>query len=155
MLQLQLCTTWATPTHHLSGLGQVSSFLLWKMVQETERLEEMTKSIMLTLALVTMDSLKFHLGLPSTPYWQVTPETALQAFQGWPTCRAGGLRLSSTPLNTPSCMPMKRDYVHEGLWINQQCSCVEDWMNKVAISLTIKMLQTVCTGKLTEGTKNS
>jgi hypothetical protein len=37
---------------------------------------------------------------PSTPCGQATPERALQPFQGWPARRAGGLRLSSTLLDT-------------------------------------------------------
>jgi hypothetical protein len=28
MLQLQIRTTWATPTHHLSGFGQVIIFIM-------------------------------------------------------------------------------------------------------------------------------
>jgi hypothetical protein len=43
---------------------------------------------------------------PSTPCEQATPETARQLFQGWPTHRAGGLRPSSTLLDTPRCMSM-------------------------------------------------
>jgi hypothetical protein len=37
---------------------------------------------------------------PSMPCGQATPEATLQPFQGWPTYRAGGLRLSSTFLDT-------------------------------------------------------
>jgi hypothetical protein len=36
----------------------------------------------------------------STPCGRATPETALEPFQGWPACRASGLRSSSTPLDT-------------------------------------------------------
>jgi hypothetical protein len=43
---------------------------------------------------------------PSTPCWQATPKTVLWPFQGWPTPRAGSLRPSSTPLNTPCCTPL-------------------------------------------------
>jgi hypothetical protein len=38
---------------------------------------------------------------PSTPCGRATPETALQAFRGCPARRVGGLRPSSTPLDTP------------------------------------------------------
>jgi hypothetical protein len=37
---------------------------------------------------------------PSMPCQQATPKTALQPFLGWPARRAGGLRQSSTPLDT-------------------------------------------------------
>jgi hypothetical protein len=40
---------------------------------------------------------------PSTPCGQATPETASWPFWRWPACRAGGLRASSSPLDTPSC----------------------------------------------------
>jgi len=43
---------------------------------------------------------------PSTPCGRVTPETALCSFQGWPTCRVGGLRPSFIPLDTPRHTPM-------------------------------------------------
>jgi hypothetical protein len=45
---------------------------------------------------------------PSTPFGEVNPETALQPFQGWPTHKAGGLRPSSSPLDTPRRTPMLR-----------------------------------------------
>jgi hypothetical protein len=35
------------------------------------------------------------------PYGQATLETALWLFQGWPTHRAGGLRLFFIPMDTP------------------------------------------------------
>jgi hypothetical protein len=41
---------------------------------------------------------------PSTPCGRATPQTALQLFLGWPTHRAGGLRPSSSPLDTPCRM---------------------------------------------------
>jgi hypothetical protein len=43
---------------------------------------------------------------PSTPCGLTTPETALRPFLGWPGHRAGGLRPSSTPLDTPRRTPM-------------------------------------------------
>jgi hypothetical protein len=43
---------------------------------------------------------------PSTPCGRATSETASWLFQGWPACRAGGLRPSSTPLDTPRRTPM-------------------------------------------------
>jgi hypothetical protein len=39
---------------------------------------------------------------PYTPCGRATPQTALWPFGGWPTRRAGGLRPSSSPLDTPS-----------------------------------------------------
>jgi hypothetical protein len=39
---------------------------------------------------------------PSMPCRRATPETTLQLFLGWPANRAGGLRPSSTLLDTPS-----------------------------------------------------
>jgi hypothetical protein len=38
---------------------------------------------------------------PSMPCGQATPETASQLFRVWPIRRAGGLRPSSIPLDTP------------------------------------------------------
>jgi hypothetical protein len=38
---------------------------------------------------------------PCTPCGRATPETALREFQGRHTCRAGYLKPSSTPLDTP------------------------------------------------------
>jgi hypothetical protein len=38
---------------------------------------------------------------PSTPCRRATPETAFRPFRGWPAHRAGGLRPSDTPLDTP------------------------------------------------------
>jgi hypothetical protein len=40
---------------------------------------------------------------PSRPCGRATPETVLRPFQGWPAFWAGGLRPSSTPLDTPCC----------------------------------------------------
>jgi hypothetical protein len=39
---------------------------------------------------------------PYTPCGRATPQTALRPFGGWPARRAGGLRPSSSPLDTPS-----------------------------------------------------
>jgi hypothetical protein len=39
---------------------------------------------------------------PSTPCGRATPQTALRLFGGWPARRAGGLRPSSSSLDTPS-----------------------------------------------------
>jgi hypothetical protein len=38
---------------------------------------------------------------PSTPCGRPTPEMALMPFRGWPAGKRGGLRPSSTPLETP------------------------------------------------------
>jgi hypothetical protein len=38
---------------------------------------------------------------PSTPSGRATPKTALRPFRGWPARRMGGLKPSSTPLDTP------------------------------------------------------
>jgi hypothetical protein len=43
---------------------------------------------------------------PSTPCGWAIPETALWPFQGWPACKADGLRLSSTPMDTPRRTPL-------------------------------------------------
>jgi hypothetical protein len=43
---------------------------------------------------------------PATPSGRATPKMVLQPFQGWPPCKAGGLRPSSTPLDTPRRTPM-------------------------------------------------
>jgi hypothetical protein len=43
---------------------------------------------------------------PSMPCRRTTPEPALQPFQGSPTHTAGGLRPSSTPLDTPRRTPI-------------------------------------------------
>jgi hypothetical protein len=43
---------------------------------------------------------------PSTPCRQAILKTVLQLFRGSPTCRVGGLRLFSTPLDTPRRTPM-------------------------------------------------
>jgi hypothetical protein len=42
---------------------------------------------------------------PPTACGRATPKTALRPFQGWPTRRAGGLRPSSTLLDTPCRTP--------------------------------------------------
>jgi hypothetical protein len=52
---------------------------------------------------VPMDSLKFHSG---PPYSTLLRPVALWPFHGGPTCRAGGLRPSSIPLDTPRRTPM-------------------------------------------------
>jgi hypothetical protein len=39
---------------------------------------------------------------PSTSCGRATPEKALRLFQGWPACRVGGLRPSSTPFGHPT-----------------------------------------------------
>jgi hypothetical protein len=44
---------------------------------------------------------------PSTLCERATPETALRPFLGWPAHRAGGLRPSSSLLDTPRHTPMK------------------------------------------------
>jgi hypothetical protein len=44
---------------------------------------------------------------PSMPYGWATPKTVLQLFQDWPTYRAGGLRPSTTPLDSA-----RRTYMH-------------------------------------------
>jgi hypothetical protein len=46
---------------------------------------------------------------PSMPWGRVTPETALLSFLGWPAHKAGGLRPSSTPLDTPRRTPLFKD----------------------------------------------
>jgi hypothetical protein len=46
---------------------------------------------------------------PSMPCRQATHEKALQPFQGWPACRARGLQVSSTLLDTPHCTPILRN----------------------------------------------
>jgi hypothetical protein len=50
---------------------------------------------------------------PYTPCGRTTPETALRPFRGWPAHRAGGLRPSSSPLDTPSRIWAYSD--HSGL----------------------------------------
>jgi hypothetical protein len=45
---------------------------------------------------------------PSTPCGRATHETALWPFQGWLAHRAGGLRQSSTSMDTPCRTPMSR-----------------------------------------------
>jgi hypothetical protein len=47
----------------------------------------------------------------SKPCGQATSETNLQPFQEWLTHRAGSLRPSSTPLDTPHRMPMSFPYL--------------------------------------------
>jgi hypothetical protein len=54
--------------------------------------------------------LKVTLG-PAMPYpfmpcRQATYETAIWPFQGWPSCTAGVLQPSSTPLDTPRRTPI-------------------------------------------------
>jgi hypothetical protein len=43
---------------------------------------------------------------PFTPCGRTNRETALRPFQGWPACRMGSLRLSSTLLDTPNHPPV-------------------------------------------------
>jgi hypothetical protein len=43
---------------------------------------------------------------------QATPQTALQPFGGWPTHRVGGLRPSSSFLDTPRCTCLGRTWVY-------------------------------------------
>jgi hypothetical protein len=43
---------------------------------------------------------------PSTPCGRATPKTALWPFQGWPTCKVGGLWQFPTLLDTPRRTPM-------------------------------------------------
>ena len=45
---------------------------------------------------------------PSPPCRQATPETALQPFQGWPTCKGGGLQASPTLSDTLRRTPLIR-----------------------------------------------
>jgi hypothetical protein len=46
-----------------------------------------------------------YIFYPSPPCRQATSETALQPFQGWPTCKAGGLQASPTLSDTPRRTP--------------------------------------------------
>jgi hypothetical protein len=55
---------------------------------------------------VAMDYLKFHLG-PPCPTLSMPCEQATPAFQGWPACKASGLRPSSIPLETPRRTPSR------------------------------------------------
>jgi hypothetical protein len=48
----------------------------------------------------------------STPCGRAIPKTALQPFLGWPARRAGGLRSSSTLLDTPRRTPMSMRGIH-------------------------------------------
>jgi hypothetical protein len=50
---------------------------------------------------------------PSTSYGQATPKTALRPFLGWPAYKAGGLRPSSTPLDTPRLTLMSTTLAEE------------------------------------------
>jgi hypothetical protein len=43
---------------------------------------------------------------PSTPCGRATPETTFRPFQGWPSHRAGSLRLTSTLLDTARRAPL-------------------------------------------------
>jgi hypothetical protein len=45
------------------------------------------------------------------PAMRATPETALQPFLGWSIQRAGDLRLSSTPFDTPCCTRLLKDVI--------------------------------------------
>jgi hypothetical protein len=58
---------------------------------------------------------------PSMPCWRATPETALRPFQGWPARRTGGLRLSSTPMDTLCRTPMQPPKTEaEEAWLQGQ-----------------------------------
>jgi hypothetical protein len=48
----------------------------------------------------------------STPCRRATAKTAFCLFIGWPACRAGGLRLSPTPLDTPRHTGLAPSYVY-------------------------------------------
>jgi hypothetical protein len=65
---------------------------------------------------------------PSTPCRRVTPETALWLFLGWPAHRAGGLRPSSTTLDTLRHTGLFPFLTHFDL---QHCDakCVENGIN--------------------------
>jgi hypothetical protein len=47
---------------------------------------------------------------PSMPCGRASPETTLQLFQGWLTCRVSSLWPSSTLLDTPHCTPMEESH---------------------------------------------
>jgi hypothetical protein len=47
-------------------------------------------------------SYRLAMADPYTPCGWTTPQTALRPFGGWPAYRAGDLRPSSSPLDTPS-----------------------------------------------------
>jgi hypothetical protein len=51
-------------------------------------------------------SLRPAMFYPSMPCGRATPEAVLQPFLGWPVLRAGGVWLSSIPLDTPCPTPM-------------------------------------------------
>jgi hypothetical protein len=65
---------------------------------------------------VAMDSLKFHLGRESPTLLR----SAGGPPQGWPAHRAGSVRPSSTPLDTPRRTPM--DFT---LWLRKERSGLE------------------------------
>jgi hypothetical protein len=44
-------------------------------------------------------------GFPKVSIGCAIPDPSM-LFQGWPTRKEGGLQPSSTPLDTPRCMPM-------------------------------------------------
>jgi hypothetical protein len=60
---------------------------------------------------LTKVSLGPALPYPSMPCRRATPETALWMFLGWPAHRAGDLRPSSTPLDTPQHMGLPNSIV--------------------------------------------
>jgi hypothetical protein len=69
---------------------------------------------------------------PSMSCGWATPETALQPFWGWPTRRAGSLRPSSTPLDTPRFSGLRLiDLCKWGCrrpptaWAHQRCSTMD------------------------------
>jgi hypothetical protein len=64
------------------------------------------------------------------PCGRATPETALQPFQGWPTCRVGGLQPSST-LWTPRVVRLWILLLRpEGMLICQQREILARWMKE-------------------------
>jgi hypothetical protein len=82
-----LDTPRCTPVQRRRGWGGRARLLQARMARGIHRLPKV--------------SLGPAMPYPSTPFGRATPKTALQPFLGWPACRAGGLRPSSTPLDTP------------------------------------------------------
>jgi hypothetical protein len=96
------------------------------MVQETERLEEMTKSIMLSRALMGISHIKSHghmAGRPwaswvatrghltfPTPYflWKPLTKNGTKTILGVAACRVSGLRPFFTTVGTPRHVPLLR-----------------------------------------------
>jgi hypothetical protein len=78
--------------------------------RSTEKVEKMVRPMGVWQG-VAMDSLNNFLSTmpyPSTLCRQASTDTALQPFQGWPVYRAGGLRASHSPFNTPCRTRMER-----------------------------------------------